>query len=167
MTTAVQKIFEKMTPRQLAALSVNANAQGDQESLARIMAAVERRNYTGPHIDFEWTRDALGLALVGLGLAWWRAVALRSVSSTNVIAAANHKVHKQLFDWSGRHQVWSRHCVVVDAVLHTLCKESALDEPTIREWLKMPPHIPLELDAEQQEQHDEHMRTWREATPCR
>jgi hypothetical protein len=165
MTAAVQKIYEKMTPTQLAALSVSAIAQGDKESLARILAAVERRTYTGPHIDFEWTRDTLGLALVGLGLEWWRGMALRSVSSANVMAAANQENYEQVPDWSERSQTWSRHSAVVDAVLHTLCKESALDEPTIRQWLKMPPYDPVALDAEQQKQHDNHMQAWREAMP--
>jgi hypothetical protein len=165
MTAAVQKIYEKMTPRQLAALSVNATAQCDKESLARILAAVERKTYTGPHLDFEWTRDALGLALVGLGLEWWRGMALRSVSSANVMAAANQENYEQMPNWSGRSQTWSRHCAVIDAVVHKLCTESALDEAAIRQWIKIPPHDPLELDEEQQQHHDQLMRTWREAMP--
>ena len=159
--TGLARVYEKMPPRALASVVINAQAAGDSETIERVMLAVPRRTYIAPHVDYQRAHESLETALLSIGAEWWRNCAMKLVCTAGVIRGALDDDNGDMAHWDDVHTGWLRAGAVIDAVLRTICTEAGLDEPVIREWLHLPEVSSIELDDEQQGHHDDMVSRWR------
>lgn len=160
-TAALAKIYERLPPRKLAVLAVNAAVSQDGAELDRIIAACPRKTYTCPDIAFEFTKDALTTTLLTLGLEWWRDMTLAQTARCGLLQAATAHDTDEAQKWLANCQKWTGLANTVDAAIHTICRESGLDEDAVRKWLNVAERSDAELTAEQRELYDEVIDRWR------
>ena len=161
--TGLSRVYEKMPARALASMVINAQAAGDSDTIERVMLAIPRKTYIAPDVAYQRAHDALQTCLLSIGAEWWRNCAMKLVCTGGVMRAALDDHDGDIAHWDDVHTGWLRAGAVIDAVLHTICVEAGLDEPVIRDWLHLPPEVAaIELDAEQQSNHDAELARWRQ-----
>jgi len=168
MTTVSQvgKLYDQMPPAVLASLVINAAVAGEVEEVNRITAAVPRKTYTCPDVQYQWRREAIETGLLALGVEYWHCVSMMLVANATLLAMA----HQEDVEFSGlqqadqTYQKWASHHQALDVVLGRMCREAGLDEQRIRVWLRIPPEIPSrDLDAAGQAAVDARLALWRKA----
>lgn len=162
-TAAITRIYEKLPPRKLAVLAVNAAVSQDGDELDRIIAACPRKTYTCPDIAFEFTKDALTTTLLTLGLEWWRDMTLAQTSRCGLMHAIAAKDSDETQKWLANCQKWTGLANTVDAAIHTICEESGVDEDAVRKWLNIAERTGEELNDEQFELYEEVTNRWRKS----
>lgn len=161
MTTNLAKIYEKLPPRKLAVLAVNAAMSLNSDEVDRITASVPRKTYIGPDLAFDWLKDSLSITLLSLGCEWWRTTALMQTVRGSLIQAANDSDGDRAAELVGYCNQWSRKQSVVDEVIHTICEEVGLDEPTLRKFIGICSYSGNELDDKQETEFEELIDQWR------
>lgn len=168
MTTVSQinKLYSQLPPSVLASLVMNAAVAGDFEEADKIMAAVPRKSYICPDVQYQWRRDVMETGLLALGVEYWHCVSMMLVANASVLTMAHREGVElsQLHHADQTYQKWANYHQALDEVVRRMCQEAGLDEQRIRTWLRIPPKIPTrELDEAGQAAVDERLAVWRKA----
>jgi hypothetical protein len=142
MTTLSQvgKLYTQMPPSALASLVMNAAVAGEFAEAEKIIAAVPRKTYTCPDVQYQWRRDAMETGLLALGVEYWHCVSMMMVANAAVFSHGYDEEASlpEVLAADTACQRWAAHHRALDATLAALCEYAALDERRIRSWLRIP-----------------------------
>jgi len=121
----INKLYNKLTPNEQAALLFEAAIRKDENEVDVILHSIERRTYSAPHIDYQQRMTGL-ISLSGCyGVTYWKT--LCQLSSLMALSLDDDSYDKTA-------RLFINKISSMDSALETVCKELNVDMSAVKQF---------------------------------